>query len=94
MKTPKDKFINDLNVTKAKRAGANIGEFDLELKLMTLDDADDSAICELYADVDRYITDLLRSGNKKKALEFLNKNKHRFDSDLKEMLTQTIKDNC
>lgn len=65
----------------------------LELKLMSVDESDESAITELNAAVLTYAEKLLRGKRRKELLAFLNKNKHRFNSDLKTWLADLIREN-
>lgn len=63
---------------------------DLEMRLMTTDDADDEKQLALSMDVLRFAEKKLKAGDKKGLLKFLNDNKHRFSSDLKDWLKDAI----
>ena len=79
--------------TKAKIAQTNFTAEDLELRLLIFDSENDEQQMLLTIDIVTYITKLLRKKNKKKALVFLNKNKDRFNPELKDLLTSTIQEN-
>jgi len=79
--------------TKAKIAQTNSTAEDLELGLLIFDEEDEEKQMLLNMDIVTYITKCLRTKNKKKALIFLNKNKHRFNPELKDLLTSTIQEN-
>ncbi len=63
---------------------------DLELRLIALDDKDETKTLATNMDVLRFVEKKLKAGQRKDVLEFLNKNKHRFDTELKEWLRDTI----
>ena len=63
---------------------------DLELRLMSTDETDESKQLALNIDVLKFAEKKLRAGDKKGLLKFLNDNKHRFDSDLKDWLKDAI----
>ena len=77
----------------AKIAKTDSTAEDLELRLIVFDSEDDDKQMLLNMDIVTYITKLLHTKNKKKALVFLNKNKNRFNPELKDMLTSTIQEN-
>ena len=79
------------SAVKASAASAPTKEAqDLELALMTVDEGDESKVMELNMSVLKYAESALRSGRKRELLEFLNKNKHRFNADLKDWLKDAI----
>ena len=85
--------INPTRVSSVKAAASRAVDRsaeDLELRLMSTDDNNESAQLELSMDVLRYAEKQLNSGNKTALLEFLNKNKHRFSADLKDWLKDAI----
>jgi len=86
--------VNPVNESKVKAAASRASDKsaqDLELRLMTVDDNDESKTLELNMDILKYAERKLKSGDKKGLLEFLNKNKHRFNPDLKDWLRDAIK---
>lgn len=64
---------------------------DLELRLMSTDESDDAKWTQLSIDILKFAEKKLKSGDRRGLLEFLNKNKHRFNADLKDWLKDAIK---
>lgn len=104
MKTPIEININKdgsikINVDLArqqtvKKAAAiakdSVAE-DLEMRLMTCDEQDESKVLALNMDILKFAEKKLKAGDKTGLLAFLNKNKHRFSSDLREWLADAIR---
>ena len=63
---------------------------DLTMRLMAVGGVSDESAVQLELDTVAYIQGLLAKGNKKKAVSFLNNNKHRFTPDMKDSLTNVI----
>jgi len=79
--------------TKAKIANTNFTAEDLELRLLIYDSENDEQQMQLNIDIVTYITKLLRKKKSKDTLVFLNKNKDRFNPELKDLLASTIREN-
>jgi len=85
--------VNPVQESSVKAAAARAVDRaaeDLELRLMSTDDNDESKQLELTMDILKYAEKKLRAGKRKDLLAFLNKNKHRFSSDQKEFLKDAI----
>lgn len=63
---------------------------DLEMRLMTTEDSNEEKTMSLNMDILKYAKRKLKSGKKKDLLKFLNDNKQRFNSDLKDWLKEII----
>lgn len=74
----------------ARVAGSKTAE-ELELKLMASDDLDEDAEIQLNVEVLAYAEKLLKAGKRKELLDFLNRNKQRFNPDLKSWLADAIR---
>ena len=67
---------------------------ELTMRLMSISgDSTDEKSVQAEIDVIAYVKELLASGRKKDAVQFLNDNKHRFTPEMKDGLTDIINTN-
>ena len=75
---------------KPKRRKTDSRADDLSMRLMAIGGASDEDSVQLEMDTVNYISEMLASGKKKQAVNFLNENKHRFTPEMKDNLTEII----